>query len=354
MDLMGNRRVAILLMLVFLVSGLILVGCGQSEDPADAGDQAPVEQKITYNLGVEPETLDPAAASGAPEGTVQLALFEGLTRLDADNQPIAGMAEKWDVSEDGLKYTFYLRDAKWSNGDPVTASDFEYAWKRLMNPELANYYAYQGYYLLNGEEYNSKKAKAEDVGVQAVDAKTLEVTLKAPTPYFLSLMAFPTFYPVNQKVDEADKNWHTAAETYVGNGPFKLVEWEHNQKLVLTKNENYWAADDVKLETIVMTMVESHDTALTMFDTDEVDIVEEIPLQEMSRLISENKALVSPDLGVYFYVFNTDKKPLDDVRVRKAMALSIDRQNLIDNVTQAFQKPAFAMVPFGVNDNGAD
>lgn len=350
-----KKRVVVFLLLIFTVILMAATGCGQNDASQDGDKAAAVEQKITYNVAAEPETLDPAAATGAPEGTVQLALFEGLVRLDANNEPIPGIAETWDISDDGLKYVFHLRDAKWSNGDPLTAEDFEYAWKRLLNPELANYYAFQLYYLVNGEEYNAKKATAKDVGVKAIDAKTLEVTLKAPTPYFLSLTAFPALYPVNQKVVEAHADWHTSPENYISNGPFKLVEWEHNQKLVLKKNENYWAADDVKLETLVMTTVDSDDTELTMFETDQLDIAENPPLQELKRLLDEKEATIYPDLGVYFYVFNTDKKPMDDARVRKAMAMAVNRQSLIDNVTQAFEKPAYAIVPYGVPDvNGKD
>ena len=342
---------------LFLCTGLVIIalmaaGCGKKEE-AKASDD-PVEQKITYNVAAEPETLDPAASTGAPEGTIQLALFEGLTRLDANNQPIPGIAQTWDVSADGLQYTFHLRDAKWSNGDPVTAQDFEYAWKRLLNPDLANYYAFQAYYIVNGEEYNSGKATAADVGVKALDDKTLQVSLTAPTPYFLGLTAFTALYPVNQKVDQATKDWFTKPETFVGNGPFKLTEWEHNQKLVLVKNENYWAADDVKLQTLVMTTVESDTTELTMFETDQLDVAENPPQQELKRLLEEKTAQIFPDLGVYFYVFNTDKKPLDDSRVRRAMSLAIDRQSLIDNVTQAFEKPALAIVPYGVSDDSGD
>ncbi|MEL7563907.1 MAG: peptide ABC transporter substrate-binding protein [Dehalobacterium sp.] len=344
------KRKFLIVLVIALFSAALFTGCGSNGENPMNSENGNVEQKIIYNLGAEPETLDPAAATGMTEGTVQMALFEGLVRLDANEEPVPGIAEKWDISDDGLTYTFHLRDAKWSNGETVTARDFEYAWKRLLNPEMANYYAYQLYYLVNGEEYNAGEADAEDVGVKALDEKTLEVKLVAPTPYFLSLTALSNLYPVNQKVVEANKDWHTGPEDYVSNGPFKLVEWEHNQKLILERNENYWAADDVKLEELIMTTVESDTTQLTMFDTDQIDIAEFPPLQEMSRLLAEEKATIHPDLGVYFYSFNTDVKPLGDVRVRKALSLAINRQSLIDNVTQAFEKPAYAIVPYEVKD----
>lgn len=330
----------------------MLAGCGQKEE---APQPVAVEQKITYNVVAEPQTLDPAAATDAPEGTIQMALFEGLTRLDAQNKPVPGMAETWEVSPDGLQYTFHLRDAQWNNGDPVTAADFAYAWKRLLDPERANYYAYQGYYIANAEAYNAGNGDADSVGVKALDDKTFQVTLTAPTPYFLSLTAFPSFYPVNAKVDQSTPDWFTQPETFVSNGPFKLTEWEHNQQLVMVKSDTYWAAGDVKLDTLVMTTVESDSTELTMFETDQLDVAENPPQAELPRLLDEGKAQIFPDLSVYFYVFNTDKKPLDDPRVRQALSMAIDRQSLIANVTQAFEKPAYAMVPYGINDaDGSD
>jgi len=349
---MVKKKLGAIIICLGLMLSVLFSGCSQQAEAPQESGQVSAEQKIIYNLGAEPETLDPAAAIGAPEATVQLALFEGLVRLDANNQPLPGMAERWKISDDGRKYTFYLRDAKWSNGDPVTAYDFEYTWKRLLNPDLGNYYAYQLYYVKNAEKYNSGQAGPEDVGIRALDEKTLEVELNDPTPYFISLVAFPSLYPVNKTVVEEYSDWHTSPANFVSNGPFKLVEWEHNQKLVLTKNENYWAASDVKLDTLEITMVDSDATELTMFETGQIDIAENPPLEEMERLLSEKTATVFPDLSVYFYVFNLDKKPLNDLRVRRALSMAINRQELIEHVTQAFERPAFALVPYGVSDVG--
>jgi oligopeptide transport system substrate-binding protein len=344
------KKWGFILGIAFLLVLILIPGCGNNNEEGMIEDIQKVEQKITYNVGGEPETLDPAASTSLVDSTVQMALFEGLVRLDAKEQPIPGMAERWDISNDGQTYTFYLRDALWSNGDPVTAYDFEYAWTRLLDPEMANYYAYQLYYLVGGEAYNTGQGIASELGVKALDERTLEVQLIAPIPYFLSLTALSNLYPVNHEVVEADPEWHTNPETYVCNGPFKLVEWTHNQSLVLEKNENYWSADDVKLETLIITTVESDATQLTLFETDQIDIAEVPPLQEMSRLLEENIASIHLDLGVYFYTFNTEVEPLDDVRVRKALSMAIDRQSLIDHVTQAFEKPAYALVPYGVVD----
>ena len=154
---------------------------------------------MRYAVGAEPETIDPRKATSVAASTVDAQIFEGLTALDADNNPVAAVAESWEVSADGLKYVFHLRgNAKWSNGEPVTAYDFEYAWKTTLSPELASSYAYQLYYLKNGENYNIKNATADQVGVKALSDSVLEVILEKPTPYFLALTAFHTYYPVNK------------------------------------------------------------------------------------------------------------------------------------------------------------
>lgn len=344
---MRNNRKLIGVLTVVLILSFVLTACGGNN--AGTGGNAD-ENVITYNLGTEPETLDVATSTGKVEATVQMAMFEGLTRLDADNQPIPGMAERWEISDDGLVYTFYLRDAKWSNGDPVTAHDFEYAWKRLLNPETAAEYSYQAFYIKNGEKYNAGEVSADEVGVKALDDKTLEVTLETPAAYFLTLTAFPNLYPVNKNVVEANPDWHTKVETLVGNGPYKIVKWEHQQKIELVKNPEYWAADDVKIDRIVMTMVESQDTELSMFETGQIDIAENPPVQEVRRLLDEGTATLYPELSVYYYMFNVEKEPFNDPRVRKAFAMAIDRQAIIDNITQANQLPAYAMVPYGIPD----
>lgn len=355
---MSRRKTWILFLSFVLVLSLALTGCGSKAVEEGPGVDEPAQDMVlTYNMMTEPETLDPIIHTGKPESTVLGALLEGLTRYDTNLETVkgSGVAQDWEISPDGLHYTFYLRqDAKWSNGDPVTAHDFEYTWKKLLNPDSAAEYAYQLFYLKNGENYNGGTASAEDVGVKATDDYTLEVELEAPTPYFIGLTAFTSLYPINKNVDQANPDWHTSAETYVGNGPFKLVTWEHQQKLEMEKNEFYWDADSVNLDKLVMVMVESEDTALTMFTNNELDVEENPPLQEVKRLIADRTATVLPDPSTYYYIFNCEVKPFDDVRVRKAFTLAIDRQALVDNVTQAGQIPAVAFVPFGFPDVTAD
>ncbi len=345
---MFHRKPWTIIFSIILMLSFALAGCGGQ---TSAGPVDPMV--LIYNMMTEPETLEVAMHTGKPEGTVLGALMDGLTRYDANFETVkgSGMALDWDISPDGLKYTFYLRqDAKWTNGDPVTAHDFEYAWKKLLDPDMAAEYAYQLYYLINGEAYNDGEISADEVGVKALDDYTLEVELEAPTTYFIELTAFSSLFPVNRQVDQANPDWHTSADTFVGNGPFKMVSWEHQQKIEMVKNEDFWDADNVLLDKLVMVMVESEDTALTMFQNNEIDIVEELPLQEQKRLIDDGTATVFPDASTYYYIFNTQVEPFDDARVRKAFAYAIDRQAIVNHVTQAGEKPALAFVPYGFPD----
>ncbi|MBY0054205.1 peptide ABC transporter substrate-binding protein [Brevibacillus agri] len=337
-----------------LVLSAALAGCGGGEKAGEQGNSAGSEQTsgpkvLRMNMKSEPPTADPGLAEDSTSGAVLRATFDGLTRIGEDGKPHESVAEKIDVSEDGLTYTFHLRDSKWSNGDPVTAKDFEYAWKRALDPKLGSTYAYQLYYLKNAEEYNTGKAKAEDVGVKATDDKTLVVTLKNPTPFFLELTAFYTYYPVNQKVVESTQNWAGDAKTHVGNGPFKIETWEHKSKLILAKNENYWDKDAVKLDKIDFSMVEDENTELSMFDNGDLDWAgaptSALPTDAIPALKESGKMQTRAIAGTYLYKFNTEKRPFNNAKIRKAFAYAIDRKTIIDNVTQANQEPAMGLVP---------
>lgn len=341
-----------------LVLGAALAGCGggnQAAAPADnqgSNAEAPAStdpKVLKVNLHSEPPTADPGIAEDSTSGTIIRATFEGLTRTGEDGKVHEAAAESYEVSEDGTKYTFKLRDAKWSNGDPVTAHDFEFAWKRVLDPQTAANYAYQLYYIKNGEAFNKGEAKMDDVGVKALDDKTLEVTLQNPTPFFTELTAFYSYYPVNKKVVEANEKWATDAATHVGNGPFKMTTWEHKNKLVVEKNDNYWDKDSVKLDKIEFSMVEDENTELSMFDNGELDWAgaptSALPTDAIPALKDSGKMKTQPTAGTYWYKFNTEKPPFNNVKIRKAFAYSIDRQALIDNVLQAGQLPATGAVP---------
>ncbi len=324
---------------------VLLSGCSSNQPAAPAK-----VMKTSFNAGAEPETLDPAISTGVPESHIQKNLFEGLTRTGEGEKVIPGIAESWTTSTDGKVITFKLRDSKWSNGDPMTAEDFKYSWLRALAPETASEYSYQLYYIKGAEEYNSKKGTADAVGIKVVDPKTLEVTLVAPTPYFVSLTAFHTLYPVNKKTADANPKWSLAADTFVSNGPFKMQEWKHSDQVVMVKNENYWDAKSVKLSELTFKLIEDNKAALTSFESGQLDGTENIPTEDINRLQASKVLKIAPYIGTYYYRFNVTKKPFDDVRVRKALTMAIDRQLLIDKVVKGGQKPAVAYTPPGMVD----
>ncbi len=358
------KRFSFMLILLLLCVALLTTGCGgdtggDAGDGVDTGDggEAPAEEMVlVFNVGTEPETMDPHLSTGVPEATMMLQIYEGLTRLNVDSVPEFALAESVDVSEDDLVYTFHLRDGLvWSNGEALTAEDFEVSWKRALDPELAADYAYMLYYIKGAEAYNTGAGSADDVMVEALDEKTLQVTLEAPTPFFMSLVAFKTYYPLYQPAMEADpEGWHLSADTIIGNGPFKLVSWAQGQ-MEFVPNENYYDADAVVLDRLIFTMVENESTELTMFETGEIDMTHTVPGPEIPRLEQTGELNILPYLGTYYYIFQIEKPPLDDINVRKALTLAIDREALVTNVTQGGQLPAFAYVPPGIPEaDGSD
>lgn len=334
------------------VVAALIVGTTIYAKSATKGSTAKT-QVLNYNLAVEPQYLDPAKSVGIAEFRVEYACFEGLAAFGKGDVPVPGAAEKWTVSPDGKTYTFTLRkNAKWSNGEPLTAQDFEYAWKRLLDPKTAASNANTLFYLKNAEDYYSGKIKdADQIGVNAKDPQTLVVTLNAPCSYFLSLTINPALYPVNRKVVEANpEKWTSNPDTYVGNGPFKLVNWAHREKLEFVPNPYYWNKQKVKLQKLNFYPVEEQSTALTMFDTGQLDLSDELPRPEIPRLEAAGQVKYSPSIGTYYYMFNTKKPPLDDARVRKALALAIDRGQIVKYLTKAGEKPALGFVPYGIPD----
>lgn len=343
-----------------LTMGLSLfAGCG-------AGG-AKSEQSIKFNIDSEPKSIDPALNNGVNGGTVIVNAFEGLTRLDENNKVIPGVAEKWTMSKDGLNYTFNLRkDAKWSDGQPVKAKDFEYAWKRALNGKTAAEYAYQMYYLKNGEKYNKGEAKVEEVGVKAKDDYTLEVTLENPTTYFLSLLAFPTYAPIREDIVSKDPTgWARKAETYISNGPFKMKEWKPKDTITFVKNDQYWNKDSIKLDRIDYKMIEQASSALAAFKAGQLDYILKPPAQETPKLLKEGTAKIYPNIGTYFYCLNISDnaekvnpeaaKVLKNEKVRKALTLAINRKQIVENVTKGGETPATSYVPLGIlKDDGKE
>ncbi len=337
------RNKIIVLTLILALAAAAVAGCATATKPGG--------KYLRYSAGSEPETIDPRKSTGSPEAIIEAQIFEGLTVLNAKDAPAAAVAEKWDVSPDGLTYTFTLRaNAKWSNGDPVTAHDFEYAWKSTLAPSFGAKYAYQLYYLRNGEKYNKGQAEADSVGVKALDDRTLRVTLEKPTPYFLTLTAFHTYYPIHRKTAAANDKWASDPKTLIGNGPFKVTGWIHNSKIEFAKNEHYWDAAKVKMAKMEFVLTDSATTELNMFENNQIDLGGNVPASDIPRLLKEGKLRFEPLLATYFFSFNVTKPPFDNVKVRKAFALAIDRGAIVQNVTRGGQKPALAWVPPGLAD----
>jgi len=310
------------------------------------------EGVLRYNLGAEPETLDPALATGIPESTVILNCFDGLVRTDpSGNEIVPRLAERWDVSHDGRVYTFHLRKALWSDGRPVTARDFEFEYKRVLDPKTASEYALMLYYIEGAEEYNTGKIKdPSKVGIKALDDQTLQIRLKAPTPVFLKLLGHSIYMPVPRHVVESNPDWALSPKTYVGNGPFVLTEWRHNDRMVLKKNPRHWDARNVPLGGLIFRMIQSASTEIAMFETGELDMTAQVATESVPRYRNRPEFHSRPQIATYFVCFNTKRRPFDDPRVRRAFALAIDRRVIAEKICRGGEKAAFAFVPPGIRD----
>lgn len=357
--------------MMLLLLSVVLVACnfgGEEETTDDSGtttdtdtttdDSSGGDKELNLVVASEPPSLHPQLATDTTSSTIMSSTHEGLMTLE-DGKPVAGVAESYKMSDDQLTYTFKLRDAKWSNGEPVTAEDFAYAWEFALNPANASEYATILYSIKGAEAYNlGTTTSFEEVGVKVIDPKTLEVTLESPTPYFLELTAFKTLYPIHKATAEANPKWYTEADTYVGNGAFVLSQWQHAGSMTLEKNPEYWDADNVKLAKVNIEMVESETTQMTKFESGEIDFLGtsygKISLDAIERLQSEGSLNIVDYSGIYWYKFNTTDEVMKNANIRKALTLAIDREGLIKNVTKGEEQPAFGMVPNGVEGFGDD
>lgn len=320
-----------------------LVGCGPAEKRAD----------LVFINGAEPETLDPAIITGQPEGRVVNALFEGLTTFNADGKAEPGVAESWTISEDKRTYTFTLRpNAKWSNGEPVTAQDFVNGWKRTLSPETASGYNYQLFYVKNAQAFaEGKNPDFSAVGVKALDDRTLQVTLENPTPFFLDLCATPPLYPAPlATIEKYGDDWVKPGKI-VNNGAYLLQNWRINDRIELRKNPYYWNAPKVALASIDILPISKDNVAFNFYSSGVADLAMDKGLTPPALL---NDLCVRPDfhaapfLGIYFLRFNCEKPPFNDPRVRQAFALSVDKKLITEKITRAGELPATSFVPPGI------
>ncbi|MDR1650919.1 MAG: peptide ABC transporter substrate-binding protein, partial [Synergistaceae bacterium] len=318
------------------------------------------EKILRTNFVSDPVTIDPSLTTEISSAQVIMNCFEGLMGYDKDGRLVPAAAESYTMSDDGLVYTFKLReDRVWSNGDPVLASDFEFAWKRILTPETAGDYATELYYIKNGRAYNSGEAEASDVGVKALDERTLEVTLESPTGYFLELTTVFFYMPENEKVVSANPEWTLDAATYVGNGPFKLREWRPKDRIIIERNDKYNGADKAKLDAIEFRILPDPNSTLSTYEAGDLDVVDSnVPAAMIPTLIEEGKAQTVPYLASVWMHFNVSDNAMEydpvqakatlDPRVRRALNLAVDRTVLVKNISRAGEKPATSFVPYGI------
>ena len=330
---------------------VLAVGCGSDSDAGGNGNGV-VDQVININWGAEPPSLDPGLATDTTSGDVITNIMDPLVKLDKDLQPVPSLAKSWTVSDDGKTVTFNMRDdGQWTNGDPVTAQDFEYSWKRTISPDLAADYAYQFFGIVGAAEYNACKdncdALRDKVGVKALDDHTLQVKLTSQQPWFVQQVAHHSFLAVHRAtVEKYGRKW-TDPKNIVTDGPFKLARWDHDSRLDLVKWDGWRNADQVKLKRINGSMITEGTTALRAFEAGELDTSGQgLPPVDLPRLKGTPEYAQYPGLGTYYYGFNV--KTVPDVNQRRAMALAIDRQTIIDNIAQGDQAPATGFTPKGM------
>lgn len=316
------------------------------------------EKELVFNLSVDPRTIDPVLNNAVDGSNVIYNIFDSLVRIGFDDAPEAACAESWDVAEDGMSWTFHLREGlKWSDGEPITAEDFRYGFLRALDPEVASPYSYLGFFIKNAEAFYNGKAKAEEVGLTAVDERTFRIDLEYQNPLMLDHLSYHIFYPARKDVVEKEpRAWSNRPETIVTNGPFKLVEWKHGEggEIILEKDPNYWDAENVKVDRIRMVMITDTNTALAAFKAGRVDYLNNLPPQMIPQLLKSGEAQSMPTLGTAFAVFNVTKPPFDDLRVRKAFNLAIDRTAMVEKVTLGGQKPANAFIPYVIPGAGGE
>lgn len=319
--------------------------------------QGPAEEfELNVNIASEPESIDPALNT-AVDGAVMINhMFEGLYKwIDNGNgvaKLVLGQAESVDVNAEKTVYTFKIHEnAKWSDGQAVTASDFVYSWQRLVDPATAADYCYMADILLNANEIMAGEKDKSELGVKAIDEHTLEVTLHTPCPYFEEIMAFPSLMPVRQDmIEKGGDQWTFDLSTYVGNGPYKMESWEHNSKIRLVKSENYYDYAKLGPNAINFALMDDANAIYAAFNSGQLNFIEEVPVAEIPTLVEQGKLNIDKYIGTYYVCFQTQKAPFDDVRVRKAFSLAIDRNYIVEQITRTGQVPASGFVPYGVND----
>lgn len=329
-----------------------------TEASVAAAPAADVAQEMTFVLSDEPDGIDPTVTNNSFAMYVLVNCFEGLVTYDASGSIVPGCAESWDISEDGTVYTFHLRDGlKWSDGTPLTANDFVYSIQRVLTPSTtAQYYSMMSDYIKGAKEFYEGTATAEELGAKALDDNTLEITLMQPTSFFIDLVSMWCYFPVQEATIAANGDrWTASADSYICNGPFKMEQINLGEGYVLVKNENYWDADNVTLEKLNFRFILDSATALTAYESGDVDGIRSIPSADFARLVASNAGVQTvPNYGTVYYNINCSKAPYNDPLVRKALNLAIDRKTIIENVVQIDAEPAYSFLAPGYGVDGKD
>jgi len=367
-DLMKKRFIVVALA---IASAVALSGCGGAKSGSDSAVDSKSAQSdgtktgkkiLTIQLGPDVESIDPALNSAVDGANYILFAFDNLLKMDKDGKVVPGLAEKYEVSDDQLTWTFHLRDGlKWSDGSALTANDFVYSWQRLVDPNVAAPYAQTVLGMVEGYDDAVGKPDADGnttvdpdptkLKVEAPDDKTLVVHMAKPTPYFDKLAAFASLSPVKKEVVEANPDgWSIDPKTYVSTGPFKLTGWEPGSYLMFEKNENYWDADSIKLDGIKCLLMQDQNATFSAYESGDALMIKDVPTQEITTLKDRSDFHIDPILGTYYLDLNTTLDEFKDPKVREALSLALDRKYISETITAGTYTPASGFVSEGVTD----
>lgn len=344
-----KRRIVLLLACVMLVAAVVS-GCGGDGSTGNTGS----DQTLTLTETAEPADLNPLTAQDVWSNELIGATMEGLVRTKENGviEQGSGLAESWTVSDDGLVYTFKLRDAKWSDGSAITANDFVYAWTKAVDPETASPYAYLHYPIVGAEEFNTGEGSAEDLGIKAVDEKTFEVTLKTPTEYFTDMLILSVFYPLKEGIlEEMGDTYASEPDKMIYSGPFKITSWAHDQEVVVEKNPDYWDAEAVKLDKIVFKITKETNTIVNMYENGDIDMMEVMP--EFLDNYKDDAGFQSiTELVTEYLHFNLQNEFFANVNIRKAFGMAINREEYVNDLLKNGCTPAYGFIPPAMNGVG--
>lgn len=335
----------------FLSVATLITGCKCTDQKQRGKRSSSTKQEVRINIVNEPGSLDPRKARALSDVNLVRTFMEGLMRINKDGVTSPALAKNYSVSKDNKIYEFQLKETTWSNGDPLTAHDFVYAWKKILSPDFPADNAFSLFAIKNGKPVKDGVLPMSMLGIRAKDDYTLVVELEHPVPYFLEMVSLPSFFPVNRRIDRENPNWFLNADTFVSNGPFKIENWKHNNEIVAVKNDKYWDADVVNLEKINMIMVDA-ETGFRMFENKELDWegspYSTIPMDALPDLKEKQLVQADPFLGTYWIRTNTAVFPLNSLKIRKALAVAIDRSEIVNHVLQGGQTPAYGIVPTSI------